>query len=197
MSFVPINRVNMSLGQRRLQRIGGVYFFGKLRDAVWSGMKMTPRHGGAWVDLLGYDGSLARSVLFDSTKARPAQPREMVVTTVPTGGDDDTDEVRKRITKWIQESIKRDIVNLNMSKTLQHPDVVVTEWRSTVQCPTCDTTRLKVTMPTADNCLASKQTSLEEWENNIVKKHEALQDLTEKRNKKYNATGKTFKTSDG
>ena len=196
-SSVPINAVNMSLGQRRLQRIGGVHFFGKLRDAVWSGMKMTPRHGGAWVDLLGYDGSLARSVLFDSTKARPAQPREMVVTTVPTGGDDDTDEVRKRITKWIQESIKREIVNLIKSKTLQHPDVVVTEWRSTVQCPTCDTTRLKVTMPTADNCLAIKQTSLEESEKNIVKKHEALKDLTEKHNKKYNTTGKTFKTNDG
>ena len=83
------------------------------------------------------------------------------------------------------------------SKTWQQLDVVVAEWRSTVQCPTCDTTRLKVTMPTTDNCLAIKQTPLEEWEKNIVKTHEALKGLTEKRNKQYNATGKTFKTSDG
>ena len=88
----------------------------------------------------------------------------MVVTTVPTAGDEDSDEVRKRVTKFIQESTKREIVKLIKSKTLLHPDVIVTEWRSTVQCPSCDTTRLKVTMPTADNCLAIKQASLEEWE---------------------------------
>ena len=196
-SSVPVSAVNMSQGQRRLQKIGGLLFFNKLREAVWSGMKLTPRHGGAWVDLLGYDGSLSKSVLIDSTKARPSQPREMVVTTVPTGGDDDTDEVRKRITKWIQESAKREILKLIKSKTLLHPDVVVTEWRSTVQCPSCDTTRLKVTMPTADQCLAIKQTSVEEWEKKINKKHEALKALMDQHNKKYNTTGQTFKTSDG
>ena len=52
-------------------------------------------------------------------------------------------------------------------------------------------------MPTADNCLAIKQASLEEWEKKINKKHEALKTLTEQHNKKYNATGQTFKTSDG
>ena len=196
-SSVPISAVNMSQGQRRLQKIGGIMFFGKLRDAVWSGMRMSPRHGGAWVDMLGYDSSLSRSVLIDSTKARPTQPREMVVTTVTTGGDDDTDEVRKRITKWIQQNIKREIVSLIKAKTLLHPDVVVSEWRSTVQCPSCDTTRLKVSMPTADNCLAIKQTTLEEWEKKITKKHEALKALMEQHNKKYNTTGQTFKTSDG
>ena len=196
-SSVPVSVVNMSLAQRRLQKIGGVMFFNKLREAVWSGMKVSPRNGGAWVDMLGYDGSLSKSVLIDSTKTRPSQPREMVVTTVPTAGDEDTYEVRKRITKFIQESTKREIVKLIKSKTLVHPDVVVTEWRSTVQCPSCDTTRLKDTMPTADNCLAIKQASLEEWEKKINKKHEALKTLTEQHNKKYNMSGQTFKTNDG
>ena len=112
--------------------------------------------------------------LTDRTKARPAQPKEMVVTAVSTGGDDDTEEVRKRITKFMQESVTREIVKLIKSKTLVHPDVVVTEWRSTVQCPSCDTTRIKVTMPTADNCLAIKQTPLEEWEKKITKKRQKL-----------------------
>ena len=52
-------------------------------------------------------------------------------------------------------------------------------------------------MPTADNCLAIKQTPLEEWEKKVIKKPEALKELTEQHNKKYKTTGQTFKTSDG
>ena len=194
-SSVPINPVNMSQGQRRLQKIGGVQFFNKVREATWANMKLTPRHGGAWVDMLGYDASLVRSVLSDNMKARPNSPKEMVVTTVTSGGDDDTDEVRKRIGKWIQECNKRELKALIKSKSLVHPDVAVIEWRSTVQCPTCDTTLLKVTMPTADNYLAIKQTSLDEWEKKIARKQEALKAITATHDKKYNPSGRTFKAN--
>ena len=59
-SSVPVSVVNMSVAQRRLQTIGGVMFFNKLREAVWSGMKVSPRNGGVWVDMLGYDGSFVK-----------------------------------------------------------------------------------------------------------------------------------------
>ena len=52
-------------------------------------------------------------------------------------------------------------------------------------------------MPTADNCLAIKRTSLEEWEKKITKKHEALKALTQQHNEKYNTTGQTFRINDG
>ena len=107
-SAVPISA---SQGQHCLQKIGGITFFGKLREAVW----MSPHYGGTWVNMLGYDGSLAKSVLIDSVKAHLGQPREMVATTVPTRGADDRDEVRKGITKWIQQTTKQEIVNCPMS----------------------------------------------------------------------------------
>ena len=78
-----------------------------------------------------------------------------------------------------------------------HPHVVATEWQSTVQCPTCDTTQLKVTMPITDNSLAIKQTALDVWEKEITKKHEALKVLMEQHNKRYNVTRQTFKNSGG
>ena len=79
-----------------------------------------------------------------------------------------------------------EIMSLTKAKTMLHADLVVTEWQSTVRCPTC--TQLKVTMPTAENCLAIKQTALEEWEKKVTKKHEALKALMEQHNKKYNMT---------
>ena len=67
---------------------------------------------------------------------------------------------------------RRRLRNEGKGKSLLHPDVFVSEWRSTVPSPACDTTRLEVTMPTADSCLAIKQAPLEEVEKKILKKHE-------------------------
>ena len=52
-------------------------------------------------------------------------------------------------------------------------------------------------MPTADNCLAITQESLEGCEKKIVRKLEALKELIRQHNDKYNTTGQTFRTNDG
>ena len=194
-SSVAVAAPNLSKGQRRLQRFSGPRFFSKIRKALWSDMKLTPRHGGVWVDMLGYDGSLAQSVIADSPTPTLNQPKEMVVTCVPMVADEDSDEARKRVTKWIQGKHYREIRDLIMSKTLEVPDVVVSEWQSTVPCPLVDASLLKVTMPTADNCLAVKQAAIDDWEKKLVAKHTALQDIIKEHDEKYNPSGRTHKTT--
>jgi len=194
-SSVAIAPGNLSKAQRRLQRFSGPEFFSKIRKALWADMKLTPRHGGVWVDLLGYDASLSHSVIIDSPKPTLNRPVETVVTCVPVVCEDDSDETRKRVTKWIQDKLHRDIRDLIMSKSLEVPDVVVSEWRSTVPSPSCDVSILKVTMPIADHCLAIKQAAIDDWEKKLVVKHGALQDIIQAHDKKYNPSGRTHKTT--
>ena len=194
-SSVPSAATNLSQAQRRLQRFSGLEMFSKIRKAVWCGMKLSARNGGAWVDLLGYDASLATSVITDSPRPPVQQPMEMVVTPMTMVSEENTDECRKRVTKWIQVKQLREIRTLIMSKTLQVPDVVISEWRSTVPSPVMDVGLLKVTMPTADNCLAMKQSAVDDWEKKLVAKHTALQDIIKLHDTKYNPSGRMHKTT--
>ena len=61
-SSVGVAASNLSKAQRRLQRLSGPEFFSKIRKAVWNDMKLNSWNGGVWVDMLGYDGTLAQSV---------------------------------------------------------------------------------------------------------------------------------------
>ena len=94
---------------------------------------------------------------------------------------------------------QRGVVDLTLpqeqDETLEVPDVVVSEWQSTVPCPSVDASLLKVTMPTADNCLAVKQAAIDDWEKKLVAKHTALQDIIKEHDEKYNPSGRTHKTT--
>jgi len=194
-SSVTVAPGNLSQAQRRLQKFSGAPLFGKLRKALWSGMKLNPRHGAAWIDIMGYDASLATSVIADNARPSVQQPSEMVLTAVPMLSDDDNDETRKRVAKWIRAKHEREIRALIIAKSIQVPDLVVSEWRSTVQCPVIDVTLLKVTMPTADKCLAIKQSAVDDWEKKLVVKHTALRDIIQAHDAKYNPSGRTHKTT--
>ena len=194
-SSVTVAPANLSQAQRRLQRFSGAPLFTKIRKALWGGMKLTPRHGAAWIDLLGYDASLANSVIIESPRPSVQQPTEMVVTSVPMVSEDDSDEARKRVAKWIVAKHERDIKALIISKSLEVPGLSVSEWRSSAPSPVMDVTVLKVTMPTADNCLAIKQSAVDDWEKKLVVKHASLKEMIQAHDAKYNPSGRTHKTT--
>ena len=191
--LAPGTMGNINLGQRLKQRLSGMDMMDRLRDAVWQGLDLSLAHGGVYVDLFGYDDSLTQTIIHGACMARPAQPKEMAITTVFTAGDSDSEDARKRINKWIAGAGQRTIERLVRAKTLVLKDLNMADFEPLSSRPSYDTKEFVYTMPSADGALPLKQAILDEWQNKFSQNPVGYQEVVERHNKKYNPSGVPFK----
>ena len=109
---------DFSKSQRLKQEVSGKDLYLKVRDALWIGMKLSPKTAGICIDVFGYDDSFTESIIVASLKHRPKAPTEMLVTTIWAKSDVEGDQ-RKRQAKWLREAQRRFAGKMVMDKVLK------------------------------------------------------------------------------
>ena len=117
----------------------------------------------------------------------------MAITTVFTAGDADSEDARKRISKWLVGAGQRAIERLVRAKTLVLKDLNMADFEPLPNRPSYDTKEFVYTMPSADGGLPLKQAILDEWQNKFSQNPVGYQEVVERHNKKYNPSGVAFK----
>ena len=183
---------DFSRSQRLKQEVTGKDLYLKVRDALWIGMKLSPKTAGICIDVFGYDDSFTESIIVASLKHRPKAPTEMLVTTIWAKSDVEGDQ-RKRQAKWLREAQRRFAGKMVMDKVLKLEGVVVDDNQVPTQRPSYNTDEFLLTMPTADESLALRQSKLDEYTPKFTRLQEDFQALMAKHDAKYNPSGVPYK----
>ena len=181
--------------QKRKQKISGRALFDKVRMSAFSGLNLSSAHGCVWMDMLGYDPSLIQSVLGESTVLTTAkEPQQAVVTLVPLAEPAGDLEKRKEVKTWLVSAIKNDVDRLLKAGTLKVPEYKATEFVEVGVKPTYDPQEFVMTMPSADECLPMRQTTLDEWLPKFQGHTEAFNKYMEDHNATWNPSGVPYKS---
>ena len=156
-------------------------------------MKLSPKSAGICIDIFGYDDSFTESIIVASLKARPKEPTEMLATTVWATNDVDGDNMRKRQTNWLREAQRRFAEQMTKSKMLKLEGVVFDDIQAQTQRPSYNTDEFPLTMPTADESLSLRQSTLDEYTPKFTRLQEDFQALLAKHDAKYNPSGVPYK----
>ena len=187
-----INVENLSKAQVHKQHVTGVDLIDKLKEALWKGLGLTQQHGAVLVDLLPYDDSVLLSTVQGSSRARPKEPQEMVVTCCWARGDQDVD-IRKKNAAWLVGVISRGMDRLVRQKLLCLPGFTLKEHQPEGAKPTTEPSFYHLTFPTAEGNLALRQTALDEWSPKFARLKKEFDALIEKHNKAFNSSGCPYK----
>jgi hypothetical protein len=191
---------DLSKAMRHKQWMGGQSLSTIVRSRLWSGMGLTSGHKACLVDMLGFDGSFAESVM-KSPSTLGAEinrcPEEMVVTAVWAQTDLDRGNTNELIAQFLNRSQQSILNELLISKKYFLDGWDQKPFEPNAAIPVLNPSSMKATCPTRAGSLALRQSwvdmvaakvgqsrNSESWRNFV--------DLMKAHNLKYNKSAKNF-----
>ena len=114
--------LSSSKGARRKQWLAGHQLAGAMREHLWCGMQLTPASSAAIIALIGYDVSIAESMIRSKSLA---MPREMLATVVFAQLDVEVDNCNSNICQWLVKAQRRLVQQCCTEKVL-----IIDNWTS-------------------------------------------------------------------
>jgi len=186
---------DFSKSQRLKQEVSGKDLYSKVRESLWTGMKLSPKHAGICIDVFGYDDSFAESIIAASLKSRPKEPTELLVTTIWAKSDVEGGDLRKRQVSWVMAAQRRYVERMVMEKYLKLDGVDVDAIAVPKEKPTYNTDDFLLCMPTAEGSLALRQSMLDEYQSRFARLQDQFQAMIANHDKKYNLSGVPYKSN--